>query len=518
MSYNSFFDEFNRITEEQFDYLKLSAINVDAVTKEAEFVFVYPEQQESVVKANIDEIKKAVYSATRTKMTVLIKLKKSHFDEHFFIYDLLDFLKSHPAFLHAIDNRSFSVYYAEDVPHVVMSVKPSAYEFLMNGNVTKEIEEYISHNYCEPIVFEVKIIECEEVIDYDPDAQDKLMFEMPGGRYINVNNVDGLIGSPIYEKPIYICDAKPKQGLVLCGKVLLLRSYEYNRKVKEGEEPRKGTLYKFNLEDPTGTISCIYFPSAKTLDKIQLLVNDKEIVVKGDLEVSTFRNNESLSMRVRSISYCSLPTDFKINRIKCLVPEEYKYVFPKPYEAYAQDSIFAIKETRSDYLKGKNFCVFDIETTGLVAATCQIIEIAAIKIENGQLTEVFSTFVDPQCKIPDNIIALTHITDKDVAGAPIISEVIPDFYKFIQGCVLVGHNSISFDFPFISTKAADNNIYFDNDQLDTMLLAQKFVPNLRNYTLSTLVAHFKVGNDGAHRAINDAVATAKVFIELANFM
>ena len=157
------------------------------------------------------------------------------------------------------------------------------------------------------------------------------------------------------------------------------------------------------------------------------------------------------------------------------------------------------------------YCVFDIETTGLNFSTDEIIEIGAVKIVNGVFTESFSTFVRPNSPVPENIEKLTGIKNEDVALAPQLCDVIPDFYKFCDGCLLVGHN-VTFDYRFVEYYAEQERYTFSQTRYDTVNLAQELL-RLSNYKLNT-VADYYGFTFNHHRAFDDALTTAKIFIEL----
>ena len=161
--------------------------------------------------------------------------------------------------------------------------------------------------------------------------------------------------------------------------------------------------------------------------------------------------------------------------------------------------------------------MFDVETTGFDTSTCKIIEIGAVKVVDGVITETFSTYVDPLQHIPERITDLTSITDEDVAGAPNISVALPDFYKFAENTVLVGQN-VNFDIGFINAEGKPLGIYFSNPREDTVEIAREHLKGLRNYKLGTILKYLGINNEHAHRAIHDAVATAKAFIRLADYM
>ena len=161
--------------------------------------------------------------------------------------------------------------------------------------------------------------------------------------------------------------------------------------------------------------------------------------------------------------------------------------------------------------------MFDLETTGFNANECKIIEIGAVKVVDGYITEQFSTFVNPCEHISEHITEVTSITDADVANAPKIEEVLPDFYKFAEGSTFVAHNA-DFDCTFIAVAGKELGIEFINPREDTMLLARKYLKDIKNAKLPTVAKYFGVVNEHAHRAIHDAITTAKVFILLADYM
>jgi DNA polymerase III subunit epsilon len=161
------------------------------------------------------------------------------------------------------------------------------------------------------------------------------------------------------------------------------------------------------------------------------------------------------------------------------------------------------------------YVVFDLETTGASAGKGGITELGALKLLRGQVVEQFSTLVNPGRPIEPFVVRLTGITDRMVAEAPGISEVMPRFEEFTEGSVLVGHN-IHFDCSFVT--AAREGAPLPNPVLDTLRLARCLVPGLRRYRLSSLVSHFGVRETPNHRALSDAAATAGVFLRLLKLL
>ena len=176
------------------------------------------------------------------------------------------------------------------------------------------------------------------------------------------------------------------------------------------------------------------------------------------------------------------------------------------------DSARIIYDAKDETVDG-SFVVFDIETTGLDKYQNHITEIGAVKVENGVITDKWSTFVNPGEPIPQNIVELTSITDEMVKDAPAIAEVLPDFLAFCKGCVLVAHNA-RFDVGFISVAAKRCEILFNFAYLDTLQLARCLYPQLANHKLNNLTRHLNIMLENHHRAVDDAKATADIFVKM----
>ena len=105
-----------------------------------------------------------------------------------------------------------------------------------------------------------------------------------------------------------------------------------------------------------------------------------------------------------------------------------------------------------------------------------------------------------------------------LAGQPSIEEVLPDFNLFCSGAILVGHNSNDFDYRILTRLAGEQKLRFPAEHEDTMVLAKKLLRTVHNYKLSTVAKYFGIVNENAHRALDDTIATAKVFVELAKML
>lgn len=159
------------------------------------------------------------------------------------------------------------------------------------------------------------------------------------------------------------------------------------------------------------------------------------------------------------------------------------------------------------------YCVFDIETTGLSPQSCKITEIGAVIVKKGKVIDKFDTFTDPEVHIPENITKLTSITDEMVAGAPKNADAVREFLKFAGNRILVAHNA-SFDTSFIRKVAQDNQIEFTVPYMDTVALSRYANPELKNHKLDTIAEYFNLGDFHHHRACDDAEMLGMILIKL----
>lgn len=167
----------------------------------------------------------------------------------------------------------------------------------------------------------------------------------------------------------------------------------------------------------------------------------------------------------------------------------------------------------------RDYVIFDLETTGVSSRWDEVVEISAIKVENGEITGEFSSLVNPGRHIPDDASAVNGITDEMVAEAPYFSTVLEDFFEFVGDFVLIGHNIHTFDMKFIYRDAEK---YFGkvpgNDYIDTLRLAKNYLPQLYRYRLVDLAEHYGISTAGAHRALNDCRMNQIVYEHLAEEM
>lgn len=187
-------------------------------------------------------------------------------------------------------------------------------------------------------------------------------------------------------------------------------------------------------------------------------------------------------------------------------------------EAYLIDDLGEVVTNPKGQSFDDEYVVFDIETTGLNKEKCKIIEIGAVKIRNREIVDRYSTFIDPGEKLSDEIVDLTNITDDMLEGQRPIETVLPEFLDFVGDDVLVAHNA-SFDTGFVRIKAEELGIeYRKNTILDTLELSRTLLKELKKHKLDVVAKHLGVSLEGHHRAVNDAEATAEIFLKLVDML
>jgi|GEM_PF-1650416 len=413
---------------------------------------------------------------------------------------------------------------------LTINVDEDVFLYAQNKNVKEIIEEKLKEIYLSNFI--VNIYPKSIKLDVD-DPQDFPEFSAPTVVHkLEVSEISALCGDKVTGSAGYISDATgPMQGVTFCGKITFLNSREYQKKGAKDATPENAKpasadiadgsessqtgaaekqselasdekayvkkLFKFNIKDFSGELSCIYFPSKTNLPNAEKLAVGSEVIV------------------------CVLPKVFEEVIEYKSEPERYTFVRPEPYVSETQVDLFSALELQQEatapYLEAHDVVVFDFETTGLSATDCKIVEIGAVKVHNGKITETFETFVDPEEHIDDDSTKVHGITDEMVAGSPNYARALQDFYKFTRNATLVAYN-ISFDFSFLDLYGKKAGYNFDNPQIDALRLASINVKGVKNYKLKTIAEKLGVVLDNAHRAIYDTIATAEVFIKLAKFI
>lgn len=384
------------------------------------------------------------------------------------------------------------------------------------------------------------------------------------------SNPDVLYGRDFDEEPMPIEQVDSALGeIVIAGMI---------RKVDEREIRNERTILMFDLTDFTDTITVKMFIANAQLPEVKEYIKKGNFIkVKGvaaldryDQEISItsvwgirksqdnreVRNDLSLHKRVELHCHTKMSDMDGVSSVSDIIKqairwghkgiaitdhgvvqaftdayhtmEDLKGKYKKKGEELDFKIIYGVEaylvdDTRQIVINsmGQNFndtfVVFDLETTGFSAEVDRIIEIGAIKIKNGEIVDNFSKFVNPKIPIPFRIEKLTGINDSMVMEAEPIEKILPEFLEFCGDAVMVAHNA-GFDTSFIINNAERLGIKYDPTIMDTVLLAQFVIPNLHNYKLDTLCKHLAVSLENHHRAVDDAQATAYIYLKMVKML
>ncbi len=426
--------------------------------------------------------------------------------------------KSFPAASAFLEPKNIEVEMLQSGAHFLVDIASGEQTLFSSGKILDEISRYLSSVYCGSFYGNVRIVEKEtpdaSILNEIPQESEEIehieIRRFPIFDYEKIDGADEPLSSAVY-----MADCQMAEGNYnVCGTLTFIEEFEYTKRNETTGEDVKKTRFSLSLTDGTTTMRTTYFPKKATVDKIRKLQIGDKIVVSGVNE----EYKGHVSFKAGKINYGAPPDGFTPKARKGKpVPSAYRTVFPEPYVDYAQAGLFDDLSKPLD-LKKNVFVVFDLETTGLnnnpaMGRMDKIIEIGAVKLVNGEMTERFSSFVACKERLSNEIVNLTGIHDEDLVGAPEVDKVLADFFKFTDGAFLVGHN-VNFDYRFVHYYGEQSGYMFDKKLFDTLNLAQEMLRGkLANYKLNTVADHYGF-TFNHHRAFDDACVTAKVFIEL----
>ena len=374
------------------------------------------------------------------------------------------------------------------------------------------------------------------------------------------DNPDVIYGRDFDEETMNIDEIWGEMGeVVIRGKV---------RTLEQREIRNEKTIVSFEITDFTDTIKVKMFVHNEQLPELLgelkagafvkvkgVTVNDtfdRELTIatviglKKISDFTTIRMDNSVKKRVELHCHTKMSDMDGVTDVKDIIKRAKKWghkaiaitdhgcvqSFPDANHALDKDDTFKVIYGVEGYLvddlkeivtdgKGQSldekYVVFDIETTGFSPVTNRIIEIGAVKVENGEITERFSTFVNPQVPIPFHIEKLTSINDSMVMDADPIEVVLPRFLEFVGDAILVAHNA-NFDVSFIKENAKRQGIPVDFTYVDTVGIARALLTGQSKYTLDAVAKTLGISLENHHRAVDDAECTAEIFVKFIEML
>ena len=354
---------------------------------------------------------------------------------------------------------------------------------------------------------------------------------------IEIEKIDGPIGEVVIRGKILSVDTREirnEKTIIIFSMTdftdtIVLKIFARNDDVKD----LLGEIDKGKFVKVKGVATIDKFDSELTIGSI--------VGIKKCADFTTVRMDTSIDKRVELHCHTKMSDMDGVSDVKDIVKRAMKWghkaiaitdhgdvqAFPDANHTVPSDSdfkvIYGVEAYLVDDIKGMvtdsqnqnldaDYVVFDLETTGFSPEVNRIIEIGAVKVQNGAIVDKFSTFVNPEVPIPFRIEQLTSINDSMVIDAPVIADILPEFMKFCEGCVMVAHNA-DFDMSFIKKNCQRLDIPCAPTIVDTVALARVLLPNLNRFKLDTVAKALGVSLDNHHRAVDDAGCTAEIFVK-----
>ena len=485
----------------------------DVVVKKREGIctitFLYPSTDEEMTEQQKQEIiawLKGILALE--KVDLKVKFMRAFVEEKLILKAMQGFFERRYKLVTSyVGLENFSVKITNIDVIVDIQLSQRMIDFFAENRIVSELSKFLKTNFL--VDFTISLIENKEIVDEVDieNVQMKTVYKLPKRYQVEV--VKDLVGFGITPQPEYLSFITgPKESVIVAGFIKKIERKDYIAKSGRHMGEQK-TYFSFQIADGKGKMDCIYFSSKRNVAVVEELEETDYVLVHGDVRLNQqnklclYVDKMALAMFVEKEE---VPTSVKNAPVGPVVEIE-------RLTALEQDTMFETGEKYNAKISGKTIVVFDIETTGLDSETEQIIELGAVKIENGNIIEKFSTFVKPTKSIPFEVVRLTGITDEMVEDAPPIELVIKDFYEFTRGCTLSGHNVINFDIKFIRREAENLGLDFDNPIIDTMKEAQASRLKITKYNLGAVTKALGITLEGAHRAWNDAFATAQVLLK-----
>ena len=400
------------------------------------------------------------------------------------------------------------------------------------------------------------------------EEYEEAMKEQASRRQVSVRDQEHLLPSIVPQT------AKPVLGSIPRGKLIPLREASidlgnitvwgeiFGLESKETRDKSK-KIYSIDITDYSGSITLKLIQNAQDCQALDKLKAGTTLLVRGEIEYDKYdRENVMRPKAIATVDQVQVVDDALEKRVELhlhtnmsdmdgmssatdLIKQAHKWgqkaiaitdhgvaqAFPEAMNAvedirksgadfkvlygteayFVNDLVPAVSGDSQHPLSGDFIC-FDLETTGLSAQNDRITEIGAVRIHNGEITDRFDTFVDPERPIPEKITQLTSITDEMVKGAPKEAEALEQFFQFCgEDAVLVAHNA-SFDAGFVRAALRRQGKEFPNTTIDTVTMARSLLPDLKKATLDSVANYLKLKPFHHHRAEDDAAVLGEIFL------
>lgn len=429
-------DEFNKkflAANPAMDYVRFLAAKIDADNDRVALTAVYDKSREGEYDAAREKVRAAASAMFPPFASVSVSASPSRAGSRELLSAARDFLLKESAVVaSAADGDNISVLWG-DPPSVTLALTPAVEEYAEHENVCGRMKEYIDTRMFVNVSVGIKHRE-EDMSEIRKTLEEKIYkprfsYERPNeGRSINPVGRTPMCGKLVEGEAKYICDCVEPEYVTLYGALVDLRECEYTpRKPKEGETTRK--FASFVLDDGTAKMRCVWFPTADNKDAIKYLEAGRYYVVAGRTEYDERANDGSLQLSVKRFSGCER-TEFEVNKVVRLPDVDYRFARPKEYVSLSQSSLYGSAAPLTD----EPLVILALMTVSdNKYRPGELIEIAAVRIEDGKILETMDSLICPHGNMSDSERAAAGLVASDLKGKPYFEQILPDFFTFFHG-------------------------------------------------------------------------------------
>lgn len=490
------------LLDEKLKNIRINSIEIDRQNQKIKYNFICDQAIDKTLHEKIlDEVEKITSPIFKE---VEINVKKIVSNDQLINNEIFRYLSdNYPSISIFLKPTDIICTVLGDVVKYTIRLTEDGAEYVVKNGALQKLNKHLSKTFCSQFVGNTGIKEKEETFSLLDDKVYASQIQKIEHRTIRVKDVVVIDDQYMGDLAVYLEDVHSGDAVV-CGTVT---------DVKERMTKNNKPFLIIHIDDTTGKTSGIYFSKKSTYNKIKEISVGEAIIARVNVSVSG-DDEKRRNFTFEKINRCTFPKDFvKKEKYKKSAPKEYSLIYPTPAQTKVKaKTVFDTEDLVPTQMINKTFVVFDLETTGLDYMNNGITEIGAVKVVDGKMTEQFTTLVKPDYRISEKNAELTGITEEMVANSPKIDTVIPDFMKFIDGAILVGHN-VDFDMKFIKRFAGGLEYEIKNQTLDTLEIAREVLPTLRKHDLHTVADYFGI-QFNHHRALADSYATVEVLTEL----
>lgn len=490
-------DEFNSKFIKEFSdlaYVRFVTARIDADNDRVTLGAIYDRSREKDYNAQSERIRNAAASLFPPFAKVSVTARPSVTGSRELIHLVRDFLQKESAYIAACaDGDNISVLMG-DPPSVSVTLTPSVAEYAEKENVAERLKEFIDARMFTDVKVRLKRRE-EDMAEVARTLNEKVYaprfsYERPGeGRSINPTGRSPMCGEKIEGTAKYICDCIEPEYAVVYGTLLDLRTREYTpKKPVKGETTR--TFASFVLDDGTGRLRCVWFPTSATKDAVKFLQNGSYYIMSGRTEYDERAQDGSLQMSVKRFTGCE-KAEFEINKVVRLPDPDYRFTRPEKYESLAQMDMYG---RSAKPLTDEDLVILSLMTVSdNKNRPGELIEIAAVRIGGGMILETMSSLMRPHTNMTEEERSAAGLVQSDINGKPYFEQILPDFYTFWSGRTVTM-------FPF------DFNMNILKGYLDKLHIP---IPETADMTLFAEAAELRRARAKTRRALPNALALAK---------